>query len=311
MPLGFWRDFRRHVKSINPESYLVAELWWETWPDHLLDPTPWLQGDVFDAAMNYRWYVPVRSFLVNAPPRRDARQLGRDLLATLQDGIAASDREMMNVAATHDTPRLATSLFNPGKYKHRVHPRANPDYRTTRPDAETRARQKQLLVLQFAWVGAPHIWYGDEVGMWGADDPDCRKPIIWTDVSYEDESFGPKGNSGPRNDVKPDQELLDFSRRLIRLRRDHATLLRDGTVEIREEENDDGDVWVLRRSNDSSHAIVIVNRSTDSKTRTIELDPQRAYSDLLDADFGVTGRNEPTGIPVSPRGVRLLVTRDP
>ena len=44
-----------------------------------------------------------------------------------------------------------------------------------------------ILVQQFTYVGAPHIWNGDEVGMWGADDPDERKPMVWSDLRYEDE----------------------------------------------------------------------------------------------------------------------------
>src|SRR6185503_10456443 len=45
VPLGFWRDYRAFVRSINPEAYLVGEIWWEKWPDKLYDPAPWVQGD--------------------------------------------------------------------------------------------------------------------------------------------------------------------------------------------------------------------------------------------------------------------------
>ena len=68
VPLGFWREYRRFVRSINPEAYLVGEVWWESWPDRIYDPAPWLQGDVFDAVMNYRWFMPTRGFFSGAPP---------------------------------------------------------------------------------------------------------------------------------------------------------------------------------------------------------------------------------------------------
>ena len=68
VPLDFWREYRRLVRSINPEVYLVGEVWWEQWPETMYDPAPWLQGDVFDAVMNYRWYEPTRSFFAGAPP---------------------------------------------------------------------------------------------------------------------------------------------------------------------------------------------------------------------------------------------------
>ena len=44
-----------------------------------------------------------------------------------------------------------------------------------------------LLIHQFTFIGAPQIWNGEESGMWGADDPDCRKPLVWDDITYEDE----------------------------------------------------------------------------------------------------------------------------
>ena len=71
VPLGFWRDYRRFVRSINPNAYLVGEVWWEKWPDKIWDPAPWLQGDVFDAVMNYRWYMPPK-LLAHTPPRLKA-----------------------------------------------------------------------------------------------------------------------------------------------------------------------------------------------------------------------------------------------
>ena len=70
---------------------------------------------------------------------------------------------------------------------------SNPDYRIDRPDARTRRIQEMVLAQQFTWVGAPHIWYGDEVGMWGPDDPGPRKPMVWADLEYEDEASDPLG----------------------------------------------------------------------------------------------------------------------
>ena len=77
------------------------------------------------------------------------------------------------------TTRAATSIHNS--------PREDPGYRIDRPDERTRRLQQLILVQQFTYIGAPHIWNGDEVGMWGADDPDERKPMVWSDLRYEDE----------------------------------------------------------------------------------------------------------------------------
>ena len=72
VPLDFWREYRQVVRDINPEAYLVGEVWWEKWPEKMFDTAPWLQGDVFDAVMNYRWYEPTRRFFAGAPPALNA-----------------------------------------------------------------------------------------------------------------------------------------------------------------------------------------------------------------------------------------------
>jgi len=230
VPLDFWREYRTFVRSINPDAYLVGEVWWERWPERMYDPAPWLQGDVFDAVMNYRWYRPTRGFFTSAPPRLTPAE-NLEELAAAEAGIPEPHvRAQMNLAGSHDTPRFATSLFNPGVYKSGVTPRDNPDYRLTRPDAETRRRQELILVQQYTWVGAPHIWYGDEVGMWGADDPDPRKPMLWEDVAYQDEAADPFGRPRPVDPVAPDLELRDRYRALIAMRRAHLDLFVDGAV---------------------------------------------------------------------------------
>jgi cyclomaltodextrinase len=230
VPLGFWRDYRRFVRGINPEAYLVGEVWWEQWPDKMYDPAPWLQGDVFDAVMNYRWYMPTRSFFGGGPPSMTASWYATHL-DSLRAGIAPAHlKVMMNLTASHDTPRFGTSVYNRNRYKYRANPREDSTYRIDRPDARTRDVQRMILVQQFTYVGAPHVWNGDEVGMWGADDPDERKPMVWKDLAYEDETTHPFGKARRRDRVAPDTALLGVYRDLIALRKRHLRLFVDGTV---------------------------------------------------------------------------------
>jgi cyclomaltodextrinase len=229
VPLGFWRDYRRFVRSVNPQAYLVGEIWWEQWPDKLYDPAPWLRGDVFDAVMNYRWYEPTRAFLSGAVPHLTASQYAARLDA-LNAGIGTSQlRAMMNLTASHDTPRFGTSVFNPGQYKFHNNPREDPAYRIDRPDPRARRLEEMILVQQFTYVGAPHVWNGDEVGMWGADDPDERKPVVWADLRYEDETTHPFGRARHRDQVVPDTALFRVYRDLIALRKQNLRLFVDGT----------------------------------------------------------------------------------
>jgi glycosidase len=230
VPLGFWRDYRRFVRSINHEAYLVGEVWWEKWPDKMYDPAPWLKGDVFDAVMNYRWYMPTRGFFAGAPPILTATGYAASLDSLAIGFGPAQLRAMMNLTASHDTPRFSTSVYNPGRYKYHNNPREDPAYRVDRPDERTRRIQQMILAQQFTYVGAPHIWNGDEVGMWGADDPDDRKPMLWSDHRYEDEVAQPFGRPRRRDKVAPDTALFLVYRELIALRKQHLRLFVDGSL---------------------------------------------------------------------------------
>ena len=230
VPLGFWRDYRQFVRSINPDAYLVGEVWWRDWPDRIWDPAPWLQGDVFDAVMNYRWFMPTRGFFAATDPSLTAAGYAASL-DSLAAGIGPDHvKAMMNLTASHDTPRFGTAIYNPGRFKYRNSPREDSIYRVDRPDDRTRRIQKMILVQQFTYIGAPHIWNGDEVGMWGADDPDERKPMVWSDLEYQDEVTHPFGRKRHRDRVEPDTALFRVYRGLIALRKQHARLFVDGSL---------------------------------------------------------------------------------
>ena len=260
VPLDFWREYRRVVRGINPEAYLVGEVWWQQWPDSLWNPDPWLQGDVFDAVMHYQWFDPTRRFLAQAEPALTATGFRAALDAT-RDGIRPSfQRALMNLTASHDTPRFGTAIQNRGKNKFRATPRDDAGYRIDRPDAITRERMTLILAQQFTWVGAPHIWNGDESGMWGADDPDPRKPVVWDDLAYEDEVVHPFGRPRSRDRVAPDTGLRRIYRELAALRRAHQRLFADGAVEWLRTD-DAARVAVYARRLGAEAAVVALNAS--------------------------------------------------
>lgn len=262
VPIGFWKEFRAKVRNINPEAYLVGEIWWEKWPDDLLDPKPFL-GEAFDAVMNYRWYREARRFfgrnVESTPPSLFSERI-RQLLDPLS---IEHNLAMMNVAATHDSPRLATSLFNQNKYKFQATGRDS-NYRIGKPDEEARARQRMLLLHQFTYLGAPHIWYGDEVGMWGADDPDCRKPMVWEDLVYETETHEVDGKQhGRYHEVHVDKELFKYYQDLIQFRKDYPELI-DGDLEFILQ-NDEQGLLAYKRSLGEKVILVVFNTSLQTK----------------------------------------------
>ena len=223
--LGFWRDFRKVVRAVQPNAYLVGEIWWEKWPDLLMDPVPYTQGDIFDAVMFYQVYRPARSFFAKTNFDIDAQQL-RDSLNFQWKRLSPPVRQaMMNVSSSHDAPRLLTCFGNPNKYKYQSTPNDNPAYRTGKPGEETYRRVKLYLVHLFTTVGAPQIWNGEEMGMWGADDPDCRKPLWWPDYNFAPEMR----RNDPRGARLADKTgfnraHFNFYKKLVALRKNNPVL---------------------------------------------------------------------------------------
>ncbi|HEY9116125.1 MAG TPA: glycoside hydrolase family 13 protein, partial [Bacteroidales bacterium] len=280
VPMGFWRDYRKFVKNINPEAYLVGEIWWEDYPDDLMNPVPYLSGDVFDAVMFYQLYRPARYFFAETDYEITAEQLV-DSLQFQWNRLQKPYRDaMMNTAATHDTPRLLTSFANPGMYKVNAKPDADPAYITGKPGEEVYQREHLYLIHQFTNVGAPHIWNGDEMGMWGGDDPDPRKPLWWPEYTFEPEY---------RNNIQPgvktfdsvgfNQEQFEFYKKLVSLRKNNP-VLSSGEIEFILAK---GKTLAYKRFDQNDEIIVFFNLEDEPATLTLE--EGKVYQNL----FGNTG----------------------
>lgn len=279
VPLGFWREYRKVVKDVNPDAYLLGEIWWKSWPDELMLPTYYLQGDVFDATMNYRWYRPARHFFADAPESMKPSEFVAELNDKLQGIDTANLQAMMNLVASHDAPRVSTSLYNNGKYKYQAKPWENKDYKIDKPDEHTRMIQKMLLIHQFTFIGSPHIWYGDEVGMWGSDDPGTRKPMVWPDIEYEDETLHPFGKKRKTDKVEQDTALLTFYKKLIQIRKDNPALISgDLTFSLVDDENR---TFAYNRTYEKHEIVVAFNKSEKPKKIAIPVENNGQYYNAL------------------------------
>ncbi|MEL7147012.1 MAG: alpha-amylase family glycosyl hydrolase, partial [Bacteroidota bacterium] len=277
MPFGFWREFRQVVREVRPDAYLIGEVWWEKWPDGLMDPEPFLRGDVFDAQMNYRWYRAARLFF-NASPHPLKVTDFVDSLKNQRSHIRKGNNyAMMNLNGSHDTPRVLTSLYNKNKYKFNTHPDEKDTYRVNKPDAKTFQTLRLLLAHQFTYIGAPHIWAGDEMGMWGTDDPSSRKPLIWPDYTFEPETTHPFGISRPRDEVAFDVSLFRYYQRLIKIRKENP-VLRSGKIDFILADNEK-EILAYRRYDYQNEIIAVFNSSTEAQPVTLNL--QGKYEELL------------------------------
>ncbi|MDH5538155.1 MAG: glycoside hydrolase family 13 protein [Rhizobacter sp.] len=281
LPHGFWKGWRKHVKAINPQAYLVAET--------LLDPAgdaPFLQGDEFDAVMNYNFAFACDEFFFRDAGRIGASEFDQRLRELREAYPPCVAPVMQNLIDSHDTARAASHIVNHERIEfrrfaeryHAVDSRA-PAFDTRKPNARERALQRLFVLFQMTALGAPMIYYGDEAGLWGANDPCCRKPMLWPDLQYAHEAIGPDGKPRPRPDpVEFDQSLFEHYKRCIALRNalpalrtgKLATLLCD----------DARSLLVHLRSEGIDHAAVAINRGAEAAGITLTL-PKGRWADML------------------------------
>ncbi|HEX7065965.1 MAG TPA: glycoside hydrolase family 13 protein [Bacillales bacterium] len=150
----FWRDFRRVVKTVKPDTYILGEIW------H--DSMPWLQGDQFDAVMNYPFTLAALEYFANGTKKADS--FANDITNVLNAYPKNINEVAFNLLGSHDTPRVLTEC------------------------GENKQKAKLLYLFQFTFTGTPCIYYGDEIGMTGGGDPGCRKCMLW-DKSAQDQDL--------------------------------------------------------------------------------------------------------------------------
>ncbi|MDQ6423153.1 glycoside hydrolase family 13 protein [Paenibacillus sp. LHD-117] len=152
----FWREFRAVVKGVNPEAYILGEIW------H--DSMMWLQGDQFDAVMNYPFTNAALDFFAYGKGSASAfaSAIGAQLAAYPQQVTESA----FNLLDSHDTPRLLSLC------------------------GDHVGRLKLAALFQMTYPGTPCIYYGDEVGMNGEGDPDCRKCMVWEPHEQDAALFG-------------------------------------------------------------------------------------------------------------------------
>jgi glycosidase len=112
--------------------------------------------------------------------------------------------------------------------------------------------------------GTPFIYYGDEVGMWGADDPDERKPMVWSDLKYESENIHPLGLKRAEDSVEANDDLLEFYKNIIRIRRENPAC-QQGNYQL-ELVDDEHGIFAFSRSLNDNKVLAIFNSSAEKCT---------------------------------------------
>ncbi|KAA3658293.1 MAG: DUF3459 domain-containing protein [Chloroflexi bacterium] len=306
----FWKDWRKHVRGINPDAYLVAEIF-----EMLHDIRPYLQGDEFDAAMNYGFAVNSAEFFIQNKSRLTASQFDQQLHQMRQQYPDCVAHSMQNLFGSHDTARLATHIVNRDiveyrdweAYHHMVkvgESGATLDLR--KPTDDDYHQQKLFVIFQMTYLGAPMIYYGDETGMWGANDPCCRKPMIWSDLAYVPEKCLPDGSQRQTADsVTFNPDLFRHYQTLIAIRNaspalqcgDYTTLLTD----------DEKELIVFQREFEGETAVVLINRSHETQPVTLSQLANGGWTDVLNAEE-VWVRNGRLTTQIPAQWAKIIIT---
>lgn len=223
---NFWKEFRTWVKGINPDAFITGEIWWDDWQNYkMMVATPWLKGDEFDAVMNYRFARAVKNFVINKKDQINAQGFVDSLNTLYKQYPKENIYVLMDLMDSHDVERVASSIVNPDLlYDHGGSPAQNKNFDVRKPNAEEKKKQKLIAGIQFTLPGAPQIYYGDEAGMWGGDDPDCRKPMVWKEFKYETETAHPLGYQRKPDEVKFDTDLFNWYKKMALIRKENKAL---------------------------------------------------------------------------------------
>ena len=176
----FWRDFRNAVKSANPNAVILAE--------HYGNPSSWLTGDQWDTIMNYDAFMePLTYYLTGMEKHSDEFQP-----SAIGDGMRFKNT-MLHFMANMKTPSLYCAMNQLSNHDHsRFLTRTN--HKVGRIDnlgskAAGEGTSKPVLKLasmvQLTFPGAPTLYYGDEAGVVGFTDPDCRRTFPWDAIDYD------------------------------------------------------------------------------------------------------------------------------
>ncbi len=264
---SFWVEFRNRVKSINPETYIVGEIWHES--------KRWLQGDQFDAVMNYPVTAAELGFLCgdhldiietnkaggyrNQIRHLSAEEFGQAIETILGWYDPEITQAQLNLLDSHDTPRFLTC--------------ASGDMNSL----------KLAYLFMFTYPGAPCVYYGDEIGMEGKQDPDCRKSFNWDEASWNN-------------------QLRDYVKLLTQLR--HANkALRRGTFQKMHAGNG---AYSFARNLDEDKLVIVLNASINKVKMPIPIESIGASPNIIWGQASLTSDSENIIIQINERSGVVL-----
>lgn len=295
LPDAFWQQWTAHCRSINPSALLVN-----------FGFGTGLSAAPFDIDQSREFGRSLSEFLLNrllTSTSFDSRMLSQRSRTTLQGSDV-----LFGLVDCHETDRLASMCVNDSLgYDRHNSLLTHPGYDLRPPDEHERRLRRMLLLLQFTLPGAPVIYYGDEAGMTGADDPDNRKPMRWPGMDFAPENTFEV--NGERLAFVPhfDSTLFNYYQALIRLRNTHAAL-RSGAMQTLLLD-DHASLYAFVRSAGIEKVFVVVNASDTAQPCVLPYLGLPEGSRLDDPFLGVSfyTRRDAVSFVIPARTATLLI----
>lgn len=213
---AFWKRFRKAIKAVKADALLIGEIW-----HHAED---FLEGDEWDTVMNYPFYFAAQNLIAfqNINVTHFLANLGF-VEGNLNEKVTPI---LWNMLDSHDTPR----------FMHKCNEDSN--------------RYRLAVALQLLWPGMPFIYYGDEYGMTGGGDPDCRRGMVW-DENYQN------------------KEIYEWYRKLISIRKEQ-TILTEGKITATITDDAKG-LLCIEREKDEQKIVLLAHVKDATEDVAVEL----------------------------------------
>ena len=261
LPIDFVNLLIKKIKSVNKDALVIGEVWEDASTKVSYgELRPYLLGDQLDGTMNYPFMNAIIAYVRDG----DEKFFKDTVQSILENYPKETVYCLMNSLGTHDTVRIINALSDVRAHgwskTHKL------GYKL--PDSEYEKAKKKLYlasVLQFTLPGIPSIFYGDEAGLQGFDDPINRRPYPWG---------------------SEDKEILAHYKKLGRIRRENRAVF-SGGFNMRDENG----LVAYERASGDDEILIAVNAGADDKTLFISkeytsLYNNKEYKDVVDVPGG-------------------------
>lgn len=261
LPIDFVNLLIKKIKSVNKDALVIGEVWEDASTKVSYgELRPYLLGDQLDGTMNYPFMNAIIAYVRDG----DEKFFKDTVQSILENYPKETVYCLMNSLGTHDTVRIINALSDIRAHgwskTHKL------GYKL--PDSEYEKAKKKLYlasVLQFTLPGIPSIFYGDEAGLQGFDDPINRRPYPWG---------------------SEDEEILAHYKKLGRIRRENRAVF-SGGFNMRDENG----LVAYERAGGDDEILIAVNAGADDKTLFINkeytsLYNNKEYKDVVDVPAG-------------------------